>query len=559
MEDILNREPGAHSGLESTSHRVALAVVCLTLVAALLMPASGLAGITASVPCGGGQGGAKGLIATIQKANAQGGGTIELARGCTYSLSKGPFSNGTGPDGLPPISSPIKVMGQNSSIVRKSGSPQFRLFELKDSSSASLTITGVALRNGSASAILVGVHGGLVARRATFSSNSADLGGGAIYSQGGPVKIVNSKFRANQATDGSTGGAIIAFGPLRIDSSIVIDNEASAGGGGISPQSAGAQKNLFKMTDSTVSGNTTGLNGGGGIFIYGPERVVISRSTIANNTYTGSGPVEIGDGAGIFNTGQMTITDSTITGNVAGGKGTTNDEGGGIYNTPQAGGAVSASTIVGNGAVGAGASGGGIANAGSFKVKGSIVAGNRNGNCLGDPKDGGFNLEDGHSCGFAKHAVKGNPLLASLADNGGPTETMALKPKSPAINRVRAKSAACKGTADQRGVPRPQASRCDIGAFEVVKTKTSLAIRRRGEAGRRAKLKATVKPKVAIPGQPKGKVIFRDGRRVLGKEKLNGKKPDTASLKVRLGSGNHRLKASYKGSKLFLPSSGAHG
>jgi hypothetical protein len=56
-----------------------------------------------------------------------------------------------------------------------------------------------------------------------------------------------------------------------------------------------------------------------------------------------------------------------------------------------------------------------------------------------------------------------NPKLGPLADNGGPTLTMALLPGSPAID---AGSAVGGPATDQRGVPRPQGPSVDIGAFE---------------------------------------------------------------------------------------------
>jgi hypothetical protein len=56
-------------------------------------------------------------------------------------------------------------------------------------------------------------------------------------------------------------------------------------------------------------------------------------------------------------------------------------------------------------------------------------------------------------------------LLAPLGNYGGPTQTMALLPGSPAID---AGSSSVPGapSADQRGVSRPQGSAYDIGAFE---------------------------------------------------------------------------------------------
>lgn len=58
-----------------------------------------------------------------------------------------------------------------------------------------------------------------------------------------------------------------------------------------------------------------------------------------------------------------------------------------------------------------------------------------------------------------------DPLLAPLADNGGPTRTHALLPRSPAID---AGSPDCPPpAADQRGVQRPFGLACDIGAYEA--------------------------------------------------------------------------------------------
>jgi hypothetical protein len=63
-----------------------------------------------------------------------------------------------------------------------------------------------------------------------------------------------------------------------------------------------------------------------------------------------------------------------------------------------------------------------------------------------------------------------NPMLGSLADNGGPTMTHALLPGSPAIDA--ADPAMCP-SADQRGAPRvdgdgDSVAACDIGAFEYL-------------------------------------------------------------------------------------------
>ena len=56
-----------------------------------------------------------------------------------------------------------------------------------------------------------------------------------------------------------------------------------------------------------------------------------------------------------------------------------------------------------------------------------------------------------------------DPRLAPLQDNGGPTETHALLPGSPAIDAGGGRAA--PGT-DQRGISRPQGNAADMGSYE---------------------------------------------------------------------------------------------
>src|SRR5690606_29583266 len=59
--------------------------------------------------------------------------------------------------------------------------------------------------------------------------------------------------------------------------------------------------------------------------------------------------------------------------------------------------------------------------------------------------------------------INADPLIDSLQNDGGFTQTMALLPGSPAIDA--GDNTACPAT-DQRGVTRPQGPQCDIGAYE---------------------------------------------------------------------------------------------
>ena len=114
--------------------------------------------------------------------------------------------------------------------------------------------------------------------------------------------------------------------------------------------------------------------------------------------------------------------------------------------------------------------GGGFRNSTSyanFTLTNTIVADNDTPNCNSALDSLGYNLTDDDSCGFTAPGdlVVADAMLDYPADNGGPTDTDALLPGSPAID---AGSSSCPPPAtDQRGVARPQGGACDIGAFEL--------------------------------------------------------------------------------------------
>ena len=211
-------------------------------------------------------------------------------------------------------------------------------------------------------------------------------------------------------------------------------------------------------TNTTVTINGLTIRDGSdanGAGIYNRGVLTISNSTISGNTAS--------SGAGIYNSGSLTISNSTISGNTA-------SVGGGIYNSGSL--TISNSTIAGNSASGIG---GGIWSSTSTPptLTATLLANNAPGNnCVRQAISGGYNLSSDSTCFVAggTDLLNTDPLLDDLADNGGPTETHALDPASPAVNAIPAEAChAALGAqpTDQRGVERPQFEACDIGAFEL--------------------------------------------------------------------------------------------
>ena len=132
----------------------------------------------------------------------------------------------------------------------------------------------------------------------------------------------------------------------------------------------------------------------------------------------------------IYNSGTVAINNSTISGNSA--TGYLGGGGGGIYNDSVA--KINNSTFAGNSGS---PNGGGIYNAGTTTLQNSIVASNpTGGNCYGTVNSNGYNISSDGSCNFKGTGDKNstNPKLKALNNNGGPTQTMALPSKSPAID-----------------------------------------------------------------------------------------------------------------------------
>ncbi len=298
-------------------------------------------------------------------------------------------TDGNGSNGLPALTSTIVIEGDGHTISRDGGAAPFRFFYLNDLSS-DLTLKDTTLSNGAADVEFGGAISQLIGEVAieecTFSGNSAD-GGGALYWASGTLLVNRSTFADNQASSGGAVRIDISFPPIPVFiNSVFRGNEAIVDGGGI------WSNNGASVANSTFVANTAGDRGGA---IFWPNQRFPTFDSV------------------------------TISGNSA-------NTGGGVYLfTPFLGTTIHNSIISGNTATTSGNDCGGH----SFSF---IEASNNVFGTLGD--DGGCTGFSGTSTGnVVATGALGTILevdgmeLPLLADNGGPTQTLALVPDSPAI------------------------------------------------------------------------------------------------------------------------------
>jgi hypothetical protein len=350
--------------------------------------------------------------------------------------------------------------------------------------------------------LFVGTTGGIVIEDSTISANVCAIpenivygsgssiwggGGGIFIANTGTATIQNSTISGNSAV---AGGGIFAenLGTATIQNSTISGNSAVTSGGGIYASSAGFA-GIYPTSNSgstttidgtTISGNSAAA--GGGIYWRGSatSQMTLQNSTIFGNTASADGGgiwAETPDGSTTL------IQNSTITGNTAQGTG-----GGLFVSLPTTASSTTPTTTYAPPVV---------------DVRSTIFAGNTDASGTApdvfDPVTD-TTTPDSHIVTFANCLVGDNtgtdlvatltgeldlngnlvgsatdpmdPMLAPLADNGGPTQTCALLVGSPAIDTG---SNVAGLTYDQRGegyarVVGPQA---DIGAYEAA---TSLAV-----------------------------------------------------------------------------------
>jgi CSLREA domain-containing protein len=350
---------------------------------------------------------------------------------------------------LPDLNSDMSIEGPGAGqfTVRRDTVDKYPIFTVgSDSSFPVVSISGITISNGSAGfgGGIYNYTGALTVTDSTISDNAAQYLGGGIFNEQGSLTIIGSTLSTNSASAG--GGVANGYGgTTAIRASTINGNTATSYGGGVYSEGAdfGQGPTGTTVTNSTISGNTA-ANAGGGIFADG-GRTAVEHSTITKNT----APSGAGSGVGSFGTQNSTSVRSTI---ISANTNTDVDFG------------TTTNSFVSNG----------------YNLIGS-------GNATG-----AFN-KPGDQTGVS------DPKLGALADNGGPTKTIALQPggetqpASPAIDAIPDTNDTPSGptpgcddtgiTTDQRGVQRPQEGivsdvklRCDIGAFELDATPPSVTI-----------------------------------------------------------------------------------
>ena len=264
--------------------------------------------------------------------------------------------------------------------------------------------------------------------------SSEPSGAGAIYNgSGADLTIDNCTVSGHTASHATgPGGAITNIGDLEIIESTFENNQANSGG-------AIYSSGTMNIGRSTFSGNTA-VDGSA---IYDAGELYIYNTTFYGNEVTGVSPSGAYNAAGTSATfNNCTFSDNTATTGLAAGL----------------------VKIAGTGT--------------SLNLKNTILANSSASyDCYvtgGLSSDVNNLIESHNGCGTPISTE--DPLLDELWDNGGPTDTVALGPGSPAIDAGDPSICSDSGDVnnlDQRGITRPidadldGTPTCDIGAYET--------------------------------------------------------------------------------------------
>lgn len=405
----------------------------------------------------------------------------------------------------------LRIEGPGADKLSISGQDTYRIFYITQ---GTISIAGLTLTHGNANdgGAIYATGSDVTLANCTIAENKAtNIGGGICAKDYVTLSLDHCTISGNQASsspDSSSGGGIYATDDviLSLNHCTISGNQAGYAGGGICAEEYNV---TLSLNNCIISGNQVNTIGGGITAWYGTltfNHCTISEnhtkhlgggiaawdSTLTFNHCTISGNQAESGGGGIYaEKDTITSNNCTISENQA-----KSSSGGGIY--AKTNGTISCShcTISGNqaAAVGGGIyaenvipafnnctisrnqarSGGGICyvikDSTPFNIRNTIVGNNTASSNRGNDiwskntNSQGYNLiqdiKDSNMTMVKTDLIGFDPLLGPLASNGGPTQTMALNPSSPAVNAGNTDL-----PTDQRGSPRNDGSP-DIGAYE---------------------------------------------------------------------------------------------
>jgi predicted outer membrane repeat protein len=266
--------------------------------------------------------------------------------------------------------------------------------------SSSITIIDSTISNNHGG----GVRGNNVVIERSFIANNNGRGVSATN-----VDVFDSTISGNNMT--GNGGGIYADN-VTLTRTNVSNNSSTGTGGGISASTV-------TINQSVVSGNNSTGRGGG---IYAQGTLTLTESTVSNNL------ASLGSGGGIRATGPVTLIQSTVSGNRTMG---VNADGGGIFSSAYV--SLNQSTISGNSTAGIDAEGGGIFAAQNVTLTQSTVSGN---STTGNGAQGGGIFATNVT--LTQSTVSGNETAGAASRGGGiyANNTVALTQSTVSANRT---------------------------------------------------------------------------------------------------------------------------
>ncbi len=366
-------------------------------------------------------------------------------------------------DGDFDIHGQLTIQGRGEQRTRIISQVESRLFEVLPG--ANLALLRLSLENGRSGrngGALVN-HGELLLRQVLLDNNQAST----PHSPGNPPPLA-------EAFDWGQGGALANYGSAQIYASTLQHNKALGLYYGNNFGRGGAIFNTgaLLVRDSHFDHNSVDDQADRG---HGGALYNVGTADIARSLFTFNQHAELGGGGAIFNTatGLLKLSNSTLSNNS-----------GAIYNgyveSPSE--PLPSATLI-NVSI-ALSSGPGLVNRGEVLIRNSLMVNNYDPYASDQPFDcltsgptshyraiGLLTTSPTSSCTADYHEAPErvfSHLLEPLADNGGPTQTMALRPGSMALDTG---LRSCSGH-DQRRQPRPLdgtgdgIAACDLGAYE---------------------------------------------------------------------------------------------